>query len=109
MTVRKMTRLAFMSKTPGPWARPSSSRRNGIRSSVPRGQTVSKWPSTRAGRCSAGPEKRPIRWSPPWTLGMISTAAPTSRKPVRQERRQGVESRLVTAGRLEAHQLGTGG
>ena len=50
MTARKMTRLAFMSKTPGPRARPSSSRRKGIRSSVPTGQTVSKWPSTRAGR-----------------------------------------------------------
>ena len=50
MTARNMARLAFMSKTPGPKARPSSSTRNGIRSSVPRGQTVSKWPRTRAGR-----------------------------------------------------------
>ena len=32
-----------------------SSTRNGIRSSVPSGQTVSKWPSTRAGRRAAGP------------------------------------------------------
>ena len=38
-----------MSKTPGPeGARPPSTR-NGMRSSVPRGQTVSKWPSTSAG------------------------------------------------------------
>ena len=39
---------AFMSKVPGPWSR-SPSRRSGIRSSVPIGQTVSKWPRSSTG------------------------------------------------------------
>ena len=37
---------AFMSKTPGPYSRPSSSR-SGMRSSCPTGHTVSKWPRRR--------------------------------------------------------------
>ena len=36
---------AFMSKTPGPMARPASSRQ-GMSASVPTGQTVSRWPSS---------------------------------------------------------------
>ncbi len=37
---------AFMSRTPGPWSRPSR-RSNGIRASWPRGQTVSTCPTSR--------------------------------------------------------------
>ena len=44
---------AFMSNVPGPWSR-SPSRWSGIRSSVPIGQTVSKWPSSSTGRPVAG-------------------------------------------------------
>ena len=48
MAARAMATPAFMSRIPGPKKRPSRLRQ-GMVPSVPRGQTVSRWPSSRMG------------------------------------------------------------
>ena len=60
-----ITSPAFMSATPGPYAR-SPSTRNGRCAAVPRGNTVSRWPSSRTWALS-----RP--GSPAGTVALIDT------------------------------------
>ena len=48
IAVNPIATPAFMSRTPGPHARPCAMRK-GIRDSVPKGQTVSRWPRSRMG------------------------------------------------------------
>ena len=95
-----------MSKMPGPKARPVSSTRNGICSSVPLGQTVSKWPSTRAGPQAGCPRKSAERRGRhPGQLAIDFDRAPRSRSRSASSNSQPVESLLVAAGRLDPDQL----
>ena len=76
-TAMPTTMPAFMSKTPGPWARPPSSRQ-GISASVPTGQTVSRWP-----RSSVPPSRNTTearRASPRDEQGRSSAGTPLSRR-----------------------------
>jgi hypothetical protein len=69
-----------MSVTPGPYARPPSTR-NGRSAAVPGSKTVSMCPMSRiAGPAASEPGRRPITVEPsrPAGSGWIVTSAPTS-------------------------------
>ena len=95
------TTPAFMSKTPGPGARPPSSRQ-GISARVPTGQTVSRWP-----RSSVPPSRKTTearRASPRGAQGRSSAGTPRSRRRSWTQAASLRDAGGVLARALEAHE-----
>ena len=88
------TTPAFMSKTPGPEARPPSSRQ-GISARVPAGQTVSRWPSSSVPPSRKTTEAR--RASPRGAQGRSSARHPALAQAVVDPRRGPRDARGVLA------------
>ena len=97
---RPWTRPAFMSKQPGPRARPSSTA-NGNSASVPSGHTVSRWPtSTHLRRRRPNRQRKCVAPSTLDAFGRRARRAPPTPRRRRARRRNG-HSRLVRRRRLD--------
>ena len=95
------TTPAFMSKTPGPDARPPS-RRQGISARVPAGQTVSRWPRSRVPPSRKATEAS--RASPRGAHGRSSAGTPRSRRRSCDPGRGLRDARGLVGRALQAHE-----
>ena len=109
MAASAMATPDFISSTPGPKKRPSRLRQGMVRS-VPRGQTVSRWPSSRMGLrgLRAGP-KRSSRTSPKCFCRCSLTRPPMDLREAGNEAHGLIDGGLVVAGRLDQDEIAQGG